>query len=141
VPRVRDGSYFPSLLEPRPRVEEALSLRWCWRGTCTRSSRGRSTSCENPRGRHHLQEPYACTLCEELNEELERFRNRSLEGAYRKFVERPPAGSKTGISGEDYPVGKRIVNPMTHNAQRLESGSGPHARTRVRRGLGRPAPP
>jgi len=33
VPRVRDGSFFPSLLEPRV-AQSARSLRWCRRRTC-----------------------------------------------------------------------------------------------------------
>jgi hypothetical protein len=36
VPRVRDSSYFPSLLEPRRRAERA-SLPLSWRPTCTRT--------------------------------------------------------------------------------------------------------
>ena len=39
VPWVRDGSYFPSLLEPRRRAERAL-VRWCRRRTCRASRPG-----------------------------------------------------------------------------------------------------
>ena len=35
VPRVRDSSYFPSLLEPRRRAERALCAVWFRKRTCT----------------------------------------------------------------------------------------------------------
>jgi Transposase, Mutator family len=41
VPRVRDGSYFPSLLEPRRRAERALSAVVHRRRTCTGSPHAR----------------------------------------------------------------------------------------------------
>ena len=44
VPRVRDSSYFPSLLEPRRRAERALSLRWSRKPTYTAFPPARSTS-------------------------------------------------------------------------------------------------
>ena len=44
VPRVRDSSYFPSLLEPRRRAERALSAVVQEAYTCTASPPARSTS-------------------------------------------------------------------------------------------------
>jgi putative transposase len=41
VPRVRDGGYFPSLLEPRRRAERALSLRLSRKPTSTASPHAR----------------------------------------------------------------------------------------------------
>jgi putative transposase len=41
VPRVRDSSYFPSLLEPRRKAERALSLPSSRRPTCMVSLRAR----------------------------------------------------------------------------------------------------
>lgn len=43
VPRVRDGSFFPTLLEPRKRAEKAL-LGSCRRRTCRACPRGGSTT-------------------------------------------------------------------------------------------------
>jgi len=43
IPRVRTGSYFPSLLEPCRRAERCR--RWCARRTCTVSPRARRTTC------------------------------------------------------------------------------------------------
>ena len=37
IPRVRDGSYFPSLLEPRRRAERAVT-RWTERSACPRNA-------------------------------------------------------------------------------------------------------
>jgi transposase-like protein len=44
VPRVRDSSYFPSLLESPGGVPRGRCPRWCRRRRCTGSPRGRSTS-------------------------------------------------------------------------------------------------
>ena len=41
VPRVRDSSYFPSLLEPREGEQSGRSLRWSRRPTFTASPRAR----------------------------------------------------------------------------------------------------
>lgn len=80
---MRDGRYFPSLLEPRRRAERALSAvvqEAYVHGVSTRKvddlvkALGMS--------QWHLQEPYVSELCEQLDEEVERFRNRPLEGPY-----------------------------------------------------------
>jgi len=44
IPKVRTGSYFPSLLEPRRRAERALQA-WCRRRTCTACRHARWTTC------------------------------------------------------------------------------------------------
>jgi putative transposase len=83
VPRVRDSSYFPSLLEPRRRAERAPSLCGGSGGLRSRHlhAQGGRTG-EGFRDGRHLQKPYVSELCEELDEEVERFRSRPLEGSY-----------------------------------------------------------
>jgi len=81
VPRVRDGSYFPSLLEPRRQAERALSVvvqEAYVHGVSTR----KVDELVKALGMVGISKSRVSELCEELDEEVERFRNRPLEGAY-----------------------------------------------------------
>jgi transposase-like protein len=81
VPRVRDGSYFPSLLEPRRRAERALSAvvqEAYVHGVSTR----KVDDLVKALGMTGISKSRVSELCEELDEEVARFRNRPLEGAY-----------------------------------------------------------
>ena len=81
VPRVRDGSFFPSLLEPRKRAERALVAvvqEACVQGVSTR----RVDDLVQALGMHGLSKSQVSRLCAELDAEVERFRTRRLEGPY-----------------------------------------------------------
>jgi len=81
VPRVRDGSYFPWLLEPRRRAERALSAvvqEAYVHGVLTR----KVDELVKALGMDGISKSQVSRLCEELDEEVERFRNRPLEGPY-----------------------------------------------------------
>lgn len=81
VPRVRDSSYFPSLLEPRRRAERALSAvvqEAYVHGVSTR----KVDELVKALGMGGISKSRVSRLCEELDEEVGRFRNRPLEGAY-----------------------------------------------------------
>ena len=81
VPRVRDGGYFPSLLEPRRRAERALTAvvqEAYVHGVSTR----KVDELVKALGMGGISKSRVSELCEELDEEVERFRGRSLEGAY-----------------------------------------------------------
>ena len=81
VPRVRDSSYFPSLLEPRRRAERALSAvvqEAYVHGVSTR----KVDDLVKALGMTGISKSRVSELCEELDEEVERFRNRGLEGPY-----------------------------------------------------------
>jgi transposase-like protein len=81
VPRVRDGSFFPSLLEPRKRAERALvaTVREAYvQGVSTR----RVDHLVKALGLDGISKSQVSRLCEELDAEVERFRNRKLEGSY-----------------------------------------------------------
>jgi putative transposase len=81
VPRVRDSSYFPSLLEPRRRAERALSAvvqEAYVRGISTR----KVDDLVKALGMTGISKSQVSRLCEELDEEVERFRGRPLEGPY-----------------------------------------------------------
>ena len=81
VPRVRDSSYFPSLLEPRRRAERALSAvvqEAYVHGVSTR----KVDELVKALGMGGISKSRVSELCEELDEEVERFRDRPLEGPY-----------------------------------------------------------
>ena len=81
VPRVRDGSFFPSLLEPRKRAERALvaTVREAYvHGVSTR----RVDDLVKALGLDGISKSQVSVLCQELDAEVERFRQRKLEGSY-----------------------------------------------------------
>ncbi len=81
VPRVRDGSYYPALLEPRRRAERALVAvvqEAYVQGVSTR----RVDDLVQALGLTGISKSQVSRLCQELDAEVERFRTRRLEGAY-----------------------------------------------------------
>ena len=89
VPRVRDGSYFPSLLEPRKRAERALVavVREAYvRGVSTRRVDGLVQAL----GLDGISKSQVSRLCETLDAEVERFRG-PVAGAWRETT--PTSGS------------------------------------------------
>jgi len=81
VPKVRDGSYFPSLLEPRKRAERALVAvvqEAYVQGVSTR----RVDDLVKSLGMTGISKSQVSRLCAELDEEVERFRSRPLWGEY-----------------------------------------------------------
>jgi putative transposase len=83
VPRVREGGYFPSLLEPRRRAERALSAvvqdqEAYVHGISTR----KVDELVKALGMGGISKSQVSRLCEELDEEVARFRGRPLEGSY-----------------------------------------------------------
>jgi putative transposase len=73
VPRVRDSSYFPSLLEPRRRAERALSAvvqEAYVRGISTR----KVDELVKALGMEGISKSQVSRLCEELDEEVGRFK-------------------------------------------------------------------
>jgi putative transposase len=81
VPRVRDGSYFPALLEPRTRAERALVAvvqEAYVEGVSTR----RVDDLVKALGLEGISKSQVSRLCAALDEEVERFRSRPLTGAY-----------------------------------------------------------
>src|SRR5215469_479140 len=79
VPRVRDGSFFPSLLEPRRRAERALVAvvqEAYLQGVSTR----RVDDLVQALGMQGISKSQVSRLCAELDKEVERFRTRRLDG-------------------------------------------------------------
>jgi putative transposase len=85
VPRVRDGSYFPSLLEPRRRAERALVAvvqEAYVQGVSTR----RVDALVQTLGLSGISKSQVSLLCQELDEEVERFRTRPLSEAVYPYL-------------------------------------------------------
>ena len=85
VPRVRDGSYFPSLLEPRRRAERALVgvVQEAYvQGVSTR----RVDELVQTLGLTGISKSQVSVLCQELDAEVERFRTRPLSEASYPYV-------------------------------------------------------
>lgn len=81
VPRVRDGSFYPALLEPRRRAERALVAvvqEAYVQGVSTR----RVDDLVQALGLRGISKSQVSRLCEELDAEVERFRARRLDGPY-----------------------------------------------------------
>jgi putative transposase len=85
VPRVRDGSYFPSLLEPRRRAERALVavVREAYvQGVSTR----RVDDLAQTLGLNGISKSQVSLICQELDAEVERFRTRPLSETPYPYV-------------------------------------------------------
>ncbi len=86
VPRVRDGSYFPSLLEPRRRAERALVAvvqeAYVQEAYVQGVSTRRVDELVQALGLSGISKSQVSLLCAELDGEVERFRSRPLVGPY-----------------------------------------------------------
>ncbi|HLZ25599.1 MAG TPA: IS256 family transposase [Ktedonobacterales bacterium] len=85
VPRVRDGGYFPALLEPRRRAERALVAvvqEAYVQGVSTR----RVDDLVQSLGLAGMSKSQVSLLCQELDAEVERFRTRPLTGACYPYL-------------------------------------------------------
>ncbi len=81
VPRVRDGSFYPSLLEPRKRAERALVAvvqEAYVQGVSTR----RVDELVQALGIGGISKSQVSRVCQGLDAEVERFRTRRLDGPY-----------------------------------------------------------
>jgi putative transposase len=81
IPKLRQGSYFPSFLEPRRRAEQALVAvvqEAYVNGVSTR----KVDRLVEQLGLHHMSKDRVSRLCGGLDEQVRVFRERPLEGAY-----------------------------------------------------------
>jgi putative transposase len=81
VPRVRDGSYFPMLLEPRRRAERAL-LGVVQEAYVQGVSTRRVDDLLQALGLTGMSKSQVSRLCAELDAEVDQFRSRPLAGGY-----------------------------------------------------------
>jgi putative transposase len=114
VPRVRDGSYFPSLLEPRRRAERALVAvvqEAYVQGVSTR----RVEELVQALGLSGISKSQVSALCAELDEEVERFRTRPLNTASYPYVWLDATYVKARSNG--HVAGQAVVIAIGLNAQ------------------------
>lgn len=81
IPRLRKGSYFPSLLEPRRRAERAL-LAVVQEAYVHGVSTRKVDELVKALGITGISKSEVSRICAELDERMERFRNRPLEGEH-----------------------------------------------------------
>lgn len=81
VPRVRDGSYFPSLFDPRKRAERAL-LAVVQEAYVQGVSTRRVDDLVQTLGLQGISKSQVSRICAELDAEVERFRTRRLASSY-----------------------------------------------------------
>lgn len=81
VPRVRDGGFLPSLLEPRRRAERAL-LAVVQEAYVHGVSTRRVDDLVQALGIEGISKSQVSRVCQQLDDELTRFRTRRLDGPY-----------------------------------------------------------
>src|SRR5512147_2417555 len=80
IPKIRQGSYFPSFLQPRRRSEQALVAVVQQAYVCGVSTRRVDQVVESLGLR--ISKSEVSRICQGLDEQVEAFRNRPLEGRY-----------------------------------------------------------
>jgi putative transposase len=85
IPRVRDGSYFPSLLEPRRRAERAM-LAVVQEAYVLGVSTRRVEDLVEALGVDGISKSQVSRICAALDAEVEAFRNRSLAGEMYPYL-------------------------------------------------------
>jgi transposase-like protein len=81
IPKLRQGSYFPSLLEPRRRAEQAL-LAVVQQAYIEGVSTRKVDDLLQALGLTGIDKSQVSRICKDLTEVVEAFRNRPLEGSY-----------------------------------------------------------
>ena len=81
IPKLRKGSYFPSFLEPRRRAERAL-LSVVQEAYVQGVSTRKVDRLVRSLGMEGISKSEVSRICQELDEVVERFRNRPLSGEY-----------------------------------------------------------
>jgi putative transposase len=81
IPKLRQGSYFPSLLEPRRQAEQAL-LAVVQQAYIEGVSTRKVDDLLQALGLTGMDKSQVSRICKELTEVVEAFRNRPLEGSY-----------------------------------------------------------
>lgn len=81
IPKVRDGSYFPSFLEPRRRSEQAL-LAVIQQAYIEGVSTRKGDDLVQSLGLSGIDKSAVSRICQQLDEVVDAFRNRPLDSAY-----------------------------------------------------------
>ena len=114
VPRVREGSYFPSLLEPRRRAERAL-VTVVQEAYVQGVSTWRVDDLVHTLGLNGISKSQVSLLCGELDAEVERFRTRPLGAASYPYVWLDATYVKARANGRG--AGQAVVIAIGLNAE------------------------
>lgn len=116
IPKLRQGSYFPSFLEPRRRLERAL-LAVVQEAYVLGVSTRKVDELVQALGLEGLSKSEVSRICAELDRQMERFRQRPLEGEYA-YVWLDAKGVKSRMDGRVVSVAAVIAVGIRETGER-----------------------
>jgi transposase-like protein len=121
IPRVRDGSYFPSLLEPRRRAERAL-LAVVQEAYVLGVSTRRVEDLVEALGIASLSRSEVSRMCAALDAEVDAFRSRSLAGERYPYLWLDATYLKVREGGRVVSMAALIATGVAHTGERRVLG-------------------
>jgi transposase-like protein len=117
IPRVRDGSYFPSLLEPRRRAERAL-LAVVQEAYVLGVSTRRVEDLVEALGIASISRSEVSRICAALDAEVEAFRSRSLAGETYPYLWLDATYVKVREGGRVVSMAALVATGVAHSGER-----------------------
>jgi putative transposase len=117
IPRVRDGSYFPSLLEPRRRAERAL-LAVVQEAYVLGVSTRRVEDLVDALGIASISKSEVSRICAALDAEVEAFRSRSLAGERYPYLWLDATYVKVREGGRVTSMAALVATGVAHTGER-----------------------
>jgi putative transposase len=117
IPRVRDGSYFPSLLEPRRRAERAL-LAVVQEAYVLGVSTRRVEDLVDALGIASLSRSEVSRICAALDAEVEAFRTRSLADEHYPYLWLDATYVKVREAGRVTSMAALVATAVAHSGER-----------------------
>jgi transposase-like protein len=121
IPRVRDGSYFPSLLEPRRRAERAL-LAVVQEAYVLGVSTRRVEDLVEALGIASISKSEVSRICAALDVEVEAFRNRDLAGERYPYLWLDATYVKVREAGRVSSMAALVAVGVAHTGERRVLG-------------------
>jgi transposase-like protein len=121
IPRVRDGSYFPSLLEPRRRAERAL-LAVVQEAYVLGVSTRRVEDLVEALGIASISKSEVSRICAALDAEVEAFRNRALTGERYPYLWLDATYVKVREAGRVTSMAALVAVGVAHTGERRVLG-------------------
>ena len=127
IPRVRDGSYLPSLIEPRRRAERAL-LAVVQEAYVLGVSTRRVEDLVEALGITTMSKSQVSRICAALDTEVEAFRNRSLAGETYPYLWLDATYVKVRDDGRVMNMAALVAIGVSEAGRAPHPGSGPRPR-------------
>src|ERR687896_522728 len=124
IPKVRDGSYFPSLLEPRRRAERAL-LAVVQEAYVLGVSTRRVEDLVEALGIASLSRTEVSRICAPLDAQVEAFRNRSLAGEQYPYLWLDATYVKVREDGRVVSMAALVATGVAASGERRNPGPEP----------------